>query len=223
MTRYLHLDQLPGKDVLEVGLGYGTVAQLLAAHARRYAGLDIAAGPVGLVNRRMSLFNLPGSAQQGSVLEAPFEDASFDAVVTIGCLHHTGNLLRALDEVYRVLRPGGWALVMVYNAFSYRRWWTAPGATWHTWKHDYFGAAAEHVSSAAERGAYDRSSSGASAPATVFTSPRQLRAMCAKFSAVDIRKENADREPPFSRFARPTLLPLVGPRLGLDLYASLRK
>lgn len=223
LTRYLRLDQLAGKDVLEVGLGYGTVSQMLATRARKYTGLDIAAGPVGIVNQRMSLFGLNGSAQQGSILEAPFDDGSFDAVVTIGCLHHTGNLQRALDEVHRVLRPGGAALVMVYNAFSYRRWWTAPAATWRTWKRDYLGAAEDHVSSAAERGAYDRSSSGASAPSTVFTSPRRLRAMCAKFSVVEIHKENADREPPFSRFSRPTLLPLVGPRLGLDLYVALRK
>lgn len=223
LTRYLQPDQVAGKDVLEVGLGYGTVSQLLATRARSYTGLDIAAGPAAIVNQRMSLFGLNGSARQGSILQAPFDDQSFDAVVTIGCLHHTGNLQQALDEVYRVLRPGGSALVMVYNAFSYRRWWTAPAATWQTWKRDYLSSTDEQVSSAAERGAYDRSSSGAAAPSTVFTSTRRLRAMCAKFSEIDIHTENADREPPFSRFSRPALLPLVGTRVGLDLYASLRK
>lgn len=223
LARYLQLDQLPGKDVLEVGLGYGTVSQMLATRARSYTGLDIAAGPVGIVNQRMSLFGLNGSARIGSILHAPFDDASFDVVVTIGCLHHTGNLRGALDEVHRVLRPKGWALVMVYNAFSYRRWWTAPTATWHTWKRDYLGGTEEPLSSAAERGAYDRSSSGAAAPATVFTSMRRLRTMCSKFSAIHLQTENADREPPFSRWSRSTLLPMVGTRIGLDLYASLRK
>jgi SAM-dependent methyltransferase len=223
LEKYLGLDRLAGRDVLEIGLGYGTVSQLLAARAKSYTGLDIAAGPVSVVNQRMSLFNLNGAAQQGSILEAPFADASFDAIVTIGCLHHTGNLPRALDEVHRVLRPGGSAMVMIYNAFSYRRWWTQPGSTAQTWWKDYVGAGSDNAASDIERGAYDRSSSGASAPSTVFTSSRRLRAMCARFSEINIHKENADQERPFSRFSRPTLLTSVGPLAGLDLYASLRK
>ena len=223
LKQYLALESLLGKDVLEAGLGYGTVSQLLAQNAGSYTGLDIAAGPVAVVNQRMSLFGLKGSARQGSILEAPFADASFDAVITIGCLHHTGNLQRALDEVHRVLRPGGRALVMIYNAFSYRRWRTAPAVTARTWWHDYAGGGSSARASAAERGAYDRSSSGASAPATVFTSSRRLRLMCKRFPDVSICKENADCERPFSRFSRETLLKTVGPIAGLDLYATLRK
>ena len=223
LHNYLALDTLAGKEVLEVGLGYGTVAQLLAGRARNYTGLDIAGGPVAVVNQRLSLFGLPGSATQGNILEAPFESSRFDAVVTIGCLHHTGNLSRALDEVHRVLRPGGKALVMIYNAFSYRRWWTAPGVTWQTFKQDYFGSSGDVATSATERAAYDRNQSGAAAPSTVFTSSRRLRALCRRFSSVEIHKENAEQEPPFSRVPRMRLLPIVGPVLGLDLYAVLTK
>jgi len=223
LTGYLQLDRLAGRDVLEIGLGYGTVSQLLASRAKTYTGLDIATGPVGVVNERMSLFDLPGSAQRGSILEAPFDSGSFDAVVTIGCLHHTGNLQRALDEVHRVLRPGGFALVMIYNAFSYRRWFTATGATWRTFASDYLGASASDGTTESDRAAYDRSSSGAAAPSTVFTSSRRLRKMCAHFSDVVIRKENAERERPFRHFDRLTLLPVVGPLMGLDLYATLKK
>ena len=223
VTKYLQLDRLAGKRVLEVGLGYGTVAQMLAQRAGTYVGLDIAAGPVAVVNHRMTLFNLSGSAQQGSILEAPFDSASFDAVVTIGCLHHTGNMQRALDEVYRVLRPGGMALVMVYNALSYRRWFMATAATWRTFVRDYFGSGDTSVTSERDRAAYDRSTAGAVAPETVFTSSRCLRRMCARFSDVTIRKENAEQERPFSRFDRMRLLPVVGPVMGLDLYATLRK
>ena len=223
LPNYLALEALAGKDVLEIGLGYGTVAQMLAAHSQNYTGLDIAGGPIAVVNQRLSLSGLRGAARQGNILEAPFESNSFDAVVTIGCLHHTGNLPRALDEVHRVLRRGGTALVMIYNAFSYRRWWTAPGATWQTFTRDYFGSGADLAISATERAAYDRDRSGAAAPATVFTSSRRLRALCRHFNSVVIRKENAEREPPFSRVPRKRLLPILGPALGLDLYATLRK
>ena len=223
LTKYLQLDRLGDKDVLEVGLGYGTVAQMLAARAARYTGLDIAPGPVAVVNHRMALYGLSGSAQQGSILDAPFQTASFDVVVTIGCLHHTGNIRRALEEVHRVLRPGGLAVVMVYNAFSYRRWFTATGATWRAFLHDYFGSGDTVAPSESDRAAYDRSSTGAVAPETVFTSSRRLRRMCAQFSEVTIHKENAERERPFHHFDRLRLLPVVGPIIGLDLYATLRK
>src|SRR5262249_1904877 len=71
----------------------------------------------------------PGQAVQGSALDMPFPDGSFDLVVSIGCFHHTGNLQRSLDETFRVLAPGGSAFVMVYNKFSIRQWLQWPGET----------------------------------------------------------------------------------------------
>ena len=44
-----------------------------------------------------------------------WSDEVFDGVVSIGCLHHTGNIYKAVSEIYRVLKPGGQALVMLYN------------------------------------------------------------------------------------------------------------
>ena len=39
----------------------------------------------------------------------------FDGVVSIGCLHHTGDIQGGLDEIHRVLKPNGRALIMLYN------------------------------------------------------------------------------------------------------------
>ena len=118
---HIPLRDLAGKDVLEIGLGYGTVSQLLAESGAHYSGLDIAAGPVAMSNKRLQRLGCPQAATQGSILNAPFVDASFDFIVAIGCLHHTGNLQRAIDECNRLLRPGGRLIFMVYNAYSYRR------------------------------------------------------------------------------------------------------
>ncbi len=46
---HIQFSSLEDQDVLEVGLGYGTVAQRIAELGARYRGLDIAAGPVGMV------------------------------------------------------------------------------------------------------------------------------------------------------------------------------
>jgi len=56
-----------------------------------------------------------------SVLDLPHPDESLECVVSIGCLHHTGALPRAVAEVERVLRPGGTAVAMLYNRHSLRR------------------------------------------------------------------------------------------------------
>lgn len=48
----------------------------------------------------------------------PFDDASFDAVYSIGVLHHTPHFDRALREVERVIEPGGVLVLMLYRSFT---------------------------------------------------------------------------------------------------------
>jgi len=109
-----YLDKFKGY-VLEVGTGYGTVAQYL--HDRsivQYAGLDIAQGPLDILQARGIRW------YHGDVLGLSFSDNTFDGVVSIGCLHHTGDLQRGIDELHRVLKAGGRALVMLYNEAAAR-------------------------------------------------------------------------------------------------------
>ena len=44
LQRYLPPGELRGKNVLEIGLGYGTIGQILATQAARYVGVDITGG-----------------------------------------------------------------------------------------------------------------------------------------------------------------------------------
>src|SRR5438874_347061 len=84
---------LEGKDVLEIGLGFGTLGEVIARRGANYHGLDISPGPVAMMQDRLRA--TAGNPQQvvtGSALDVPWPDASFDALVSIGCLHHTGNL-----------------------------------------------------------------------------------------------------------------------------------
>lgn len=66
---HIPFETMRGMNVLEVGLGYGTVSQRLAESGAEYTGLDIAQGPVSMVNQRLAQNDLPGKAIQGSILE----------------------------------------------------------------------------------------------------------------------------------------------------------
>ena len=101
--------RLDGMEVLEIGLGYGTLSAQLIARGAAYHGVDIAPGPVEMVRHRLRLAGVDRPDErviQASALELPHPGASFDRVFTIGCLHHTGDITGAVREVHRVLRPG---------------------------------------------------------------------------------------------------------------------
>ena len=69
---HVPVDKFKGLKVLEVGLGYGTLSQQIAENCSYYRGLDIAAGPVNLVNKRLSSLPVDGKAIVGSIKECPF-------------------------------------------------------------------------------------------------------------------------------------------------------
>lgn len=220
LLRHVPVHTMKGKRVLEIGLGYGTLGQKIAESGADYVGLDIASGPVKMMNHRLRLQEMPGQAMQGNMLECPLPDASVDCVVSIGCFHHTGDTQRCIDESFRVLRPGGKAYIMVYNRFSYRQWKRWPLATLQTWL-----KGTDEVISEAQRRAYDANAEGAGAPETAFFSMEQLRRMFGRYATVAIQKENCDLVTFRGRvlLSREKLLGTLGRGLGLDLYVSAGK
>lgn len=108
-------DVLSEMDVLEIGVGMGAHAQLLAQGARSYTGIDLTAAAVGATQRRFDLFGVPGTILQMDAEKLAFPDRSFDLIWSWGVIHHTSNTRAALAEMRRVLKPGGQALVMVYH------------------------------------------------------------------------------------------------------------
>jgi SAM-dependent methyltransferase len=224
LTNYIPFTEMRGQRVLEVGLGYGTVAQRIVENGADYTGLDIASGPVEMVNYRLRLCGFAGRAQQGNILEAPFCDRSFDSVVAIGCFHHTGDMQRALDESHRILRTSGVLVGMVYNAYSYRRWFNAAKQTAQYLAWDAVGWGRPPQAAVAERAAYDTGADGAAAPFTDFVSRSHLRRMCHQYTSFTAELANIDQEPPFQRRPREVLLQTRWPSLcGLDIYFRAQK
>jgi SAM-dependent methyltransferase len=112
---------LHGKQVLDVGCGPGFWARHLSRMGAVYTGIDISSRSAGLAKRSLEIFGLSGTVVNGNAESLPFEDESFDAVVSEGVIHHTPNTQACIDEIYRVLRPGGSAVVSVYYRLAILR------------------------------------------------------------------------------------------------------
>ncbi len=218
LLQHVPAAEMRGENVLEIGLGFGTLSQQIAQSGAIYNGLDIAKGPVDMVNERLRMIGAPGRAVQGSMLACPFPDNSMDRLVSIGCFHHTGNTQRCIEETFRVLKPGGRAHIMVYNRFSYRQWLRWP-------KETALAVLGRETVNQAQRHAYDSDSSGDAAPETQFFSKGQLRKMFSKFAHFSAQAENSEDLIFRGRVqvSREKLLPIVGPVLGLDVYVTAQK
>lgn len=110
--------EVKGKDVLEIGVGLGADHQRFAEAGARLRGIDLTPRAVDHTRRRLEHFGLRSSVMVGDAEQLAFGDASFDRVYSWGVLHHSPDTQRAVDEVWRVLRPGGGARVMIYHKHS---------------------------------------------------------------------------------------------------------
>jgi len=105
--------------VLEIGCGLGTDGAQFAKAGADYTGIDLTEAAVDLSRRRFELAELKGTFRTADAEQLDFPDDSFDLVYSHGVLHHTPDIARAINEVHRVLRPGGRAVVMLYHRDSY--------------------------------------------------------------------------------------------------------
>ena len=120
---FAHFANGAGKDVLEIGVGMGADhLEWAKAHPRSLQGIDLTPRAVEIASERLRLFGFEPRIQVGDAEQLPFADRSFDIVYSWGVLHHSPDTPRAVQEVFRVLRPGGRALVMVYQKHSIVGW-----------------------------------------------------------------------------------------------------
>ncbi len=224
---YVSGEELEDKKVLEIGLGFGTLGQIIASRGSDYYGLDIAEGPCAMMCYRLAHLGRESAkkVQMGSALEIPYADGSFDYVYTIGCLHHTGNLSKAVSEVHRVLVPGGKAIVMLYHRHSLRQLVMVPLI--HLWDHlsTLFWGGKRIDFSERVRALYDVNAEGSAAPHTDYVSRADVRQLFKDFSFVEIDIRNFDTYSFRGRviIPREKLLNNLGRVLGLDLYITAKK
>ena len=107
------------KKVLEIGTGNGADGVMFALNGAIYTGVDLTEAALEASRKHFELLGLSGVFQKENAEHLSFPDESFDIVYSHGVLHHTPHPRAAIDEVYRVLKPGGRATVMLYHKHSF--------------------------------------------------------------------------------------------------------
>ena len=108
-----------GKRVLEVGCGLGTDLLQFALGGSSVVGVDLSVNSVALAAKHFSVFGAQGNLLASDAEHLPFADESFEVVYSFGVLHHTPDTPNAIDECWRVLKPGGSFILMLYNRNSW--------------------------------------------------------------------------------------------------------
>jgi len=115
-------DRYPGARVLEVGCGLGTDHLAFARGGARTCGIDLAQRHLQATRRRFLLEGRRPQLARSDAERLPFVAASFDLAYSFGVLHHTPDTQRAIDEIHRVLKPRGEAVVALYHRDSDFYW-----------------------------------------------------------------------------------------------------
>jgi ubiquinone/menaquinone biosynthesis C-methylase UbiE len=193
---FARFEEWRGKRVLEVGVGLGTDFIRFARAGAVATGIDLTDAAADAVRQRLALEGLEGDVRAADAEALPFPDASFDLVYSWGVLHHTPDTRRAVEEVRRVVAPGGEARIMLYS----RRSWVAFGL-WVRWalltghpRRTLAQVVSEHMES----------------PGTKAYTQAELRNLFSNFGEVRIQRFVT----PYDRRVAGPLARLVGSRFG---------
>lgn len=116
--RIFDYERWRGTRVLEIGCGMGCMAMNWASRGARLTAVDLNPTAIAQTRRRFELFGLTGDIREADAERLPFDAGTFDYVYSWGVLHHTPGTKRTIDEIHRVLKPGGLTGVMLYHRDS---------------------------------------------------------------------------------------------------------
>jgi ubiquinone/menaquinone biosynthesis C-methylase UbiE len=107
-----------GKRLLEVGVGAGTDHLQWARAGLECHGIDLTDAAIATTRARLAEYGFSSQLQRVNAQQIPYADASFDLVYSWGvimCAEHPENVIA---EIWRVLKPGGQFIGMMYSSRS---------------------------------------------------------------------------------------------------------
>lgn len=119
ICNFARFNEGSNKDVLEIGVGMGADhLEWAKSKPKSLTGIDLTIRAITHTKKRFSLEGFESELKVADAEDLPFEDNSFDLIYSWGVLHHSPDTQQAINEVYRVLRPGGVARIMIYHKYS---------------------------------------------------------------------------------------------------------
>lgn len=109
-----------GSAVLDAGCGPGYLMEALSTRGFRLSGIDASERMLEAADARIKKANpgCPIELKVGNIEELPFASESFDLVTSTGVIEYLPGDTKVLEEMSRVLRPGGHLVLPVTNAWS---------------------------------------------------------------------------------------------------------
>ena len=102
----------PGGAILEVAPGPGFLAIELAKRGYQVTALDISRTFVRIAREHAARSGVPVDVRHGNASAMPLPDATFDFVVCMAAFKNFSNPIGAINEMHRVLKPGGEASII---------------------------------------------------------------------------------------------------------------
>lgn len=123
-----HAALWPSGRVLDVGCGTGVLTRLAAqavGPSGHVVGIDPSPGMLGVARRNAERANSRAEFKLAAIERLPFEDGSFDVVLSSCMLHHLPAELKreGLREVCRMLKPGGRFVAVDIDRPANPLWW----------------------------------------------------------------------------------------------------
>lgn len=178
---------LRDKSVLEIGCGVGSSSIIFALDGAKVTASDLTDAAVAITKSKFAVLGLNGNFVQADAEHLSFPDNHFDVVFSSGVLHHTPGTEQAVKEIYRILKPGGEAVVMLYAKWSFHYWvylWFVRGILLgERWRYgaSWLGHATEQAWHTKEKKLN---------PLTKVYSGRQMRNLFKDFEFMSLRKHS---------------------------------
>jgi len=113
---------LKGKKVLDIAVGTGLHSVAFAEEGADVTAIDLTNFAILQARKNFEEQGLEGEVIKMDAQDMKFPDETFHFVNAWGCLMHMPDTERAINEIYRVLKPKGRALAYMYNRNSWPFW-----------------------------------------------------------------------------------------------------
>jgi ubiquinone/menaquinone biosynthesis C-methylase UbiE len=111
----VHFDGYRGKTVLEIGCGLGLDLIRFAKGGARVTGVDLSKTAIELAKKNFAFNKIKADLRIMNAEALDFKANHFDVVYAHGVLQYTADIEKMINEAFRVLKPGGKFIGMVYN------------------------------------------------------------------------------------------------------------